>query len=523
LSKQNQLTQIKNLTLDYLQKIGANVEESEGLYDIEIPSKFEAIFGGHKKRITFESDIANTHSCELIIFGSNFLATVIDQIKKQSPVVSGNLKKLSNFDDNILKNIQVHNGEMTLKNSKDIQKIIFRFYFNVELKNVKSESTLQWIDIDSETKKKVEFPKDLVLETTFNEIKFNKKSIDVCYNESIKNLQLKISPIVEEHSKQIIDDMNEDLESLKESYSKRVKEINDNIRDHKSKLREWDNKINRAKKYSTRNTYQKQKTKAQKRITEIENDSTLLIEKIKNDKNVQQQQITKRYTTNINSTLVASLVFSYFLTECILEIKNDTSQSQTVGKYHEYSKEFIIPCSVCGVESKEVHLCTNGHVGCDLCSKQCVTCDKDFCQKCSYQLNPCYVCKDVNCNDCSSRCTHCHELICLKHEMNCAICEKKYCSNHAERCNICEQVYSTGCIDNSKCHTCDALTDIDSKDSKVLELISLNSDLVKYKKWKYSANSKFSIFRAKKMFGTKIIVLNCAKQKIIVDKKGGWF
>ena len=125
MSEQNQLTQIKTLTLDYLQKIGANVEESEGLYDIEIPSKFEAIFGGNKKRIAFESDIANTHSCELIIFGSTFLATVIDQIKNQSPVVSGNLKKLSNFDDNILKNIKVYNGEITLKESKDIPKTIF--------------------------------------------------------------------------------------------------------------------------------------------------------------------------------------------------------------------------------------------------------------------------------------------------------------------------------------------------------------------------------------------------------------
>ena len=522
MSEQNQLTQIKTLTLDYLQKIGANVEESEGLYDIEIPSKFEAIFGGHKKRITFESDIANTHSCELIIFGSNFLATVIDQIKKQSPVVSGNLKKLSNFDGDILKNIKVYNGEMTLKNSKDIPKTIFRFYFNVELKNVKSESTLQWIDIDSETKKKVEFPKDLDLETTSNEIKFDKKSIDACYNESIKNLQLKISPIVEEHSKQIIGDMNEDLESLKESYSKRVKEINDDIRSHKSKLHEWDNKINRAKKYSTRNNYQKQKAKAQKRITEIENDSTLLIEKIKNEKNVQQQQITKRYTTKINSTLIASLVFSYSLKECILEIKNDKSQSQTVGKYHEYSKEFIIPCSVCSVESKEVHLCINGHVGCDLCSKQCVTCDKDFCQKCSYQLNPCYVCKGANCNDCSSRCTYCHELICLKHEMNCAICEKKYCSNHTQQCNICEQVYSTGCVENSTCHTCEALSEIDSKDSQILDLISINSDYNKYKKWECSTNSKFSIFRAKKMLGKKIIVLDKLQHKIILDKKGGW-
>ena len=55
MSDQKQFQQIKSITLDYLKKIGATIEESDGLYEIEIPSKFESIFGNIKKRITFES------------------------------------------------------------------------------------------------------------------------------------------------------------------------------------------------------------------------------------------------------------------------------------------------------------------------------------------------------------------------------------------------------------------------------------------------------------------------------------
>tara|TARA_B110000495_G_scaffold203301_1_gene226425 strand:- start:1577 stop:3148 length:1572 start_codon:yes stop_codon:yes gene_type:complete len=522
LSDQKQFQQIKSITLDYLEKIGATIEESDGLYEIEIPSKFESIFGSNKKRITFESEIANTHSCELVIFGSNFLATIIDQIKKQAPVVSGNLKKLDNFDNKILNKINVYDGKINLVNSIDDIKTIFRFYFNVDLKNIQNKSTLQWIDIDSETKKKVEFPKDLNLESVVNKISFDKKSINACYDQAIKNLQEDIAPIIEQHTIPIIDDMNDDLESLKESYSKRIKEINDDIKNHKSKLHEWDNKINHAKKYSTRNNYQKQKTKAQKRIAEIEQESTILIDRIKHDKNIQQEQITKRYTTKVNSTLIASIVFSYSLTRCTLEIKNEVSESQTTGEYRGYSKEFVILCTTCNVPSKEIHLCVNGHVGCNLCSEQCITCNKDFCDKCNYQLNSCYICKEKNCNVCSSQCTYCSELSCLKHEINCAICEKKYCSNHTQQCKTCEQVYSVDCIDKNKCNTCNVLTGIDSKDSKILDLISINSDFNKYKKWEYSTNSKFSIFRVKKMIGKKIIVLDNIQRKIIVNKKEGW-
>ena len=106
--------------------------------------------------------------------------------------------------------------------------------------------------------------------------------------------------------------------------------------------------------------------------------------------------------------------------------------------------------------------------------------------------------------------------------MNCSICEKKYCSNHTERCKLCEQVYSTGCVKNNQCHTCDELVNVETNDSKVLEVILINSDLGKYKKWECATNSKFSIFRAKKTFGKKIIVLDKIQRKIVVDKKGGW-
>ena len=106
--------------------------------------------------------------------------------------------------------------------------------------------------------------------------------------------------------------------------------------------------------------------------------------------------------------------------------------------------------------------------------------------------------------------------------MSCSICEKNYCSNHTEKCKLCEQLYSSGCVKNNQCHTCDELVSVETNDSKVLEVILINSDLGKYKKWECATNSKFSVFRAKKMLGKKIIVFDKIQEKIIVDKKGGW-
>ena len=517
-----EISQIKNITLNYLEKIGASVEESDGLYTIGIPSNFEAIFGGNQKRITFNSEVANTHSCELVIYGSNFLATILGEIKQQAPVISGHLRKQGDFPIDLLDKIPVHRGTIKLVDSENMEKVVTRFYFNVNLKSVKSESTLQWVDIDSETLKKVEFSEELNLEPLKNEINLSKKSIDACYGEAVKILQKDITPIIDKYTVQTTDDLNQDLNLLESSLKKRVTEIKQNITNQKHKLQDWNNKIHNAKNYSTQNKYREQKSKFENKIYKEEIESATQIDRLKHDKQIQQQQIIKRYTTKVTSALVASQVFSYSITRCTLEVKNQHSKNKTLGEYLEHSQEFIIACKVCNVNSKEIHLCVNGHVGCDLCSNQCVTCEKDFCQKCDYQLNPCHICKEKNCDDCSSRCTFCREVMCVKHDMNCSICEKKYCSNHTERCKLCEQVYSTGCVKNNQCHTCDELVNVETNDSKVLEVILINSDLSKYKKWECATNSKFSIFRAKKTFGKKIIVLDKIQRKIIVDKKGGW-
>ena len=89
MNAQEILQNSKTLTLNYLQKIGANIEELHGLYTISIPTKYEGVFGGITKRITFDLEVASMHGCELVVPGSNFLAIILNEIRKQAPVVGG--------------------------------------------------------------------------------------------------------------------------------------------------------------------------------------------------------------------------------------------------------------------------------------------------------------------------------------------------------------------------------------------------------------------------------------------------
>ena len=515
--------QTKDLTLGFLKKIGAEITESDGLYSIEIPSKFEQTFGSTQKRIAFESEIASTHSCEFVILGSNFLSIVLNEIKKQASVVGGTLKQNGVFHQNLLDSISVHNGSIHYLDSSNDSKTVIRFYFNVQLKSVKNNAVLEYIDIDSDNFNQVTFPKELELETNIDKINFeNSKIVNQCYDKAIILLQEKISHLVDDHSNSTNDDLKQDLESLEISHKKKLYEINQEISILKSKIHEYDDKISRAKTYDTRTKYREQKIKHKDRIVKKEQKVSIQVEKLKNDKKTQTQQIKKRYTTTVNSTLIASQVFSYGVKKCTLEIKNSFLKNNVIGEYNEYSKEFVILCENCKINSTQIHLCVNGHVGCNLCSEQCTTCEKDVCQQCISQINPCVVCTEKTCNSCSSVCASCNSISCPKHLIECSISKQVYCTNDSLKCSTCEQMYSKDHVSDKQCKTCKSLSGIDSDDSKVLEIIQLNSELDKYKKSEYSTNSKFDIFFAKKTFSKKIIVYDKEEKKIIVNKKHGW-
>ena len=520
---EQELPKIKSITMDYLKKIGAQIEESNGLYIVDIPDDLESTFGAKEKRITFDPEIASTHSCELVIFGSNFLSTILNEIKKHAPVITGSLKKKSDFSVESLENIPVYRGTFTLGKIEEIEKVVLRFYFNVNIKSVKSESSLQWIDIEPRTLDRVKFPKELNLEPLENNIDFDKESVDVCYDQALGILEKEIIPIIEEHEAKTTEDKNQDLNSLESSFEKRESQIYQNIRDQRYKLQVLEYKIGSAKKYSTQNRYIEQKYKLHNKISQEESEAIVLINKLRYDKEIQQEHIIKRYATKVNSTLVASTVFSYSITKFSLEIKSQNMHNDIVGEYIGHSQELIIPCGVCNVNTKEIHLCVNGHVGCNLCSSICATCENDFCRKCEFQIHFCYECKEKNCNDCSANCVHCSEFMCNRHKMNCVICDKNYCSKHSEYCSNCEQTYDIGCVEKGQCSTCSELTLVDSTNLMVQEIISVNSELSKYNKWEYSSNKKFSVFRVKKMFNKKILVFDKLQKKVIVDKKDSWF
>jgi len=574
----------KELALNYLKKIGAEIDESHGLYNVIIPTNYEKIFGGIKKRITFEHDVADTHSCELVVPGSNFLSIILSEIRKQAPVIGGHLKKRAASPKEFLDKILTHNCTLDFVNFSEEAKIAIRFYFNINVKSIKSISMLRWVDVDLESLQILDFPSDLEFDAILGKIKYEKGDprLDLCYTKTIEFLENEIESLARKYIDLTTNNLSRDINSVNQTHIGRIKEINDDLEDLRRKLRDYDRKILSARYVDTQQKYIKQKKEHQERIQEEEQKAIKLIEKLNRDKEAQIEQIEKRYRPVIDFSLIAAQSYSYNSSNCLLDLGNKYSKKQINASFLDPSLSYSLICEICKNNLEQAHLCVNSHLSCDKCIRHCVKCQKDVCIQCQTELNHCYICKEGLCTDCLSKCSFCSDVTCVNHLLNCthcsqgtcffcsdscefcsnrfcnqsfhscgsclkriciidsqlciectsffcpndrtvcAICDKVHCWKDSSKCKLCEQVYNNNCIKNNLCSTCNNLISIKKENPEVQQIILMDSNLKKYNNWESKSNNRYLIFKAKKMLGTKIIVYDKNKNQILVNKKGGW-
>ena len=584
MDEQTILKYSKDLTLSYLKNIGATIDDSHGLYTITFPTNYEFLFGGITKRITFEHSVADIHSCEWVVPGSNFLAIVLGEIKKQAPVIGGHLKKQIQSPEECLEKISTHNCHVILNEFSEEMKIAIRFYFNITVKSIKSISMLRWIDIDFETLMPLDFPLEIQLDEKLGTIRYKKGDprIDYCYSKAAESLENEMKPLAMKYVTKTKDSLEQDLNSLNQVHVKRLKEINDDVYYQKTKLKEFDRRIINARQVSTQQKYIAEKQKQAERIKKSEEKVIKQIERLTADKETQIQQIEKRHRPTIDFSLIAGTAYSYSTYKCKILLKNQFTQKEIRSEFLEPAQEFLVACKVCSTKAEEIHLCVNSHAMCNNCTKHCVKCKKEVCDQCSSELNPCYICKEKLCSDCTVNCNFCNELTCEHHLIQCshcsettcffcadncqycnerfcsssinnchfchnrtctadsqecfqcknkfcpkdivicAICGGTHCKDDLRKCTFCEQSYSKNCLQNELCKSCSSMSEVQKENTSIQQVIAIDSDLRKYKKWELSENNRYCIFKAKKMLGSKIIVYHKGQKKIIIDKKGGW-
>lgn len=197
-------SQVKNLVLGYFEHIHAHIKEKNDVYDIEIPQNKIGLFRRDKLKITFEKNIEKPDSCELISPGSNTLFLIMNECINFGPVLS--VKKIKN-EENFSQKL--------------------RFYFYVIFESIKSKTKIHYVDVDMTS---LEVSKLNDSEINFNsnpEIQnISTEKIIQSYIVASDHIEKILKPEINEFKNRILELKNEELQQIKEKYSKLKEQIN---------------------------------------------------------------------------------------------------------------------------------------------------------------------------------------------------------------------------------------------------------------------------------------------------------
>ena len=172
--------QVKSLVLEYFSIINAQVSETNGLFDIIIPSEHERIFRKENLKITFDEN-KEERNYELVLPGSSILSRILNQCLDFGPVVTAKL------------NSNQHNSP------------IIRFYFYVIFESVKSKTELIHVDVDIKTQKIVEIDEsDINFENTPIIENIPADVIDDCFIEVVDHVEKIMKVSIQDFKNEIL-------------------------------------------------------------------------------------------------------------------------------------------------------------------------------------------------------------------------------------------------------------------------------------------------------------------------------
>ena len=206
-------TQVKDLVLDFFNKIDAQIIENNGLFEIKIPQNYFELFRTNSLKIIFNPLLSNFTDFELISPGSNILLKILNKCIDFGPVTIARLNP----------------------NPQNIKFI--RFYFYAIFESIKTKTKIIHIDVDMNTKKIISIDdSDITFDRNISNFNIDSETIDDCYVESITHIEQNLmkSDIID-FKNMIFNLKDVELQNIVLEYKKRKKEIQDKHTDLRSK------------------------------------------------------------------------------------------------------------------------------------------------------------------------------------------------------------------------------------------------------------------------------------------------
>jgi len=450
----NEKTQdMREFVLEFFKFLKCKVIEKENYLKINnAPKDFEDFLGKEAPYILVfnQEQLKELGDAELITKGSYFLASIRDYLddKGQTTVLSLMIP-IVNPNKEIKKEINFNNCKLIDVGKKEGKKYLtkFTFFSSCQYLNEKKQfvspfyiSNNKVLDLDLEKYNFQEGDKnDLEVKNLHDSYNVAKEELNNVIKKEIKDTKLLLKEKLDnelnrlnKHFNQQINEKDEELDKYQEKvtifkgqlenayYDKDIKAL-------KNKIKKYEDYVERLKKEGYK-------------------------ERLKVEKSFHIQDEIDKYSLKIDNNLINLSIVHYPAFIFTISLKKGDLKKEIKISYDSLLKKLDLPiCDSCKNPTKDINLCTNGHIVCNNCIKKCPDCKNELCGVC---LNSeCDDCHKKICKDCVTNCKSCKGKFCKDHIKKCPICKEDLCMDCLKECEFCKEMV---CKDHfKKCTSCD--------------------------------------------------------------------
>jgi hypothetical protein len=165
----------------------------------------------------------------------------------------------------------------------------------------------------------------------------------------------------------------------------------------------------------------------------------LNLETIQKDKERELSIENQRHALNVNNKLFNTTLIYYPLFNYNVTLKNQFTKRIFEISYDPLTEKLKeLHCENCSKVTKEIHLCSTGHLSCKNCHYHCEECNKEYCEKCVKTV--CKHCNKSICKDCSTRCFGCSKVMCKDHTRKDKLTGRVHCNACLKTCGRCNNL-----------------------------------------------------------------------------------
>lgn len=407
----------------FFANLGATIIPQDGVLIVtNVPRHFEKFYGKNAPYKFTQDKSLESEEIELLEKGSYTMKSIKSFLENSGQTTLLKIDFSIDPELEIKKRIDLKNSRLMKLSSKKRFNIFFRFTFHTSFQYLNErEKVINEIYVHDGKVINGNLDGYPVLEGNKREIMIP----DMKEPYFVAKDELKI--LLKDKTDEVADSLNgrldKEIERIQNHFFTEEGELNDNLNKAKDRLIElrgnYDlEKIDRQEKI-VKNILDKLNPDERGRDRE----RSILIENTKHGLNVNNKLF--------NTTLIYHPKFTYDAT-----IKNQNVKRVMEVSYDPLTESLNpISCESCQKETKEINLCSNGHVTCNVCFTECESCGKGHCNNCV--LNMCELCNARICKDCKTRCFKCGKLMCKSHTQFDKLTNRHYCNNCLTRCERC--------------------------------------------------------------------------------------